>query len=49
MEALADRVHDDVLLLGLFDLPIFYGVDPKLNWTPRYDKGILVNPMWFSP
>jgi peptide/nickel transport system substrate-binding protein len=49
MEALADRVHDDVLLLGLFDVPIFYGVDAKLNWTPRYDKGVRVNTMWFSP
>jgi ABC-type transport system substrate-binding protein len=49
MEALADRLHDDVLLLGLFDIPIFYGVDPKLNWTPRYDMRVLVSTMWFSP
>ena len=48
MEALADRVHDDVLLLGLFDIPIFYAVEPKLNWTPRFDQRVRVNTMWFS-
>jgi hypothetical protein len=49
MEALADKVHDDVLLLGLFDIPIFYAVDSKLNWTPRFDQRVRVNTMWFSP
>jgi hypothetical protein len=49
MEALADRLHDDVLFLSLFDLPVFYAVDPKLNWEPRFDRRIRVNTMWFSP
>jgi hypothetical protein len=49
MEALADKIHDDVLWLGLFDLPIFYAVDPKLNWEPRFDRRVRVNTMWFSP
>jgi ABC-type transport system substrate-binding protein len=49
MEALADKVHDDVLLLGLFDIPIFYAVDSKLSWTPRFDQRVRVNTMWFSP
>ena len=48
MEALADKVHDDVLLLGLFDIPIFYAVNSKLNWTPRFDQRVRVNTMWFS-
>jgi peptide/nickel transport system substrate-binding protein len=49
MEVLADKIHDDVLWLGLFDLPIFYAVDPKLNWEPRFDRRVRVNTMWFSP
>jgi ABC-type transport system substrate-binding protein len=48
MEALADRLHDDVLFLSLFDLPVFYAVNPKLNWEPRFDRRIRVNTMWFS-
>ncbi|HEU0020195.1 MAG TPA: hypothetical protein VFR55_00765 [Dehalococcoidia bacterium] len=49
MEALTDMVHDDVLVLGLFDIPIFYAVDPKLNWTPRFDQRVRVNTLWFNP
>ncbi len=49
LEKLADKLHDDVLLISLFDLPIVYGVDPKLNFEPRLDPNIRVNAMWFSP
>lgn len=48
MEALADKAHDDVIFLPLFDLPVFYAVDPKLNWTPRFDRRVRVSGMWFS-
>jgi peptide/nickel transport system substrate-binding protein len=49
MEALADKAHDDVLFLPLFDLPVFYAVDPKLNWEPRFDRRVRASAMWFSP
>ena len=49
LEELADRVHDDVLLLPMFDLPVFYAVDPNLQWEPRFDRRIRISTMWFSP
>ena len=49
LEELADRVHDDVLLFPMFDLPVFYAIDPKLEWTPRFDRRIRVSAMWFGP
>jgi ABC-type transport system substrate-binding protein len=48
MQALGDRVHDDVLILGLFETPVIYAVDPKLNWQPRFDRRVRVSTMWFS-
>ncbi|MFQ6030639.1 MAG: ABC transporter substrate-binding protein [Dehalococcoidia bacterium] len=49
LEVLADRFHDDVLFISLFDLPVVYAVDAKLNWEPRLDPNIRVSTMWFSP
>jgi ABC-type transport system substrate-binding protein len=49
MQALADIFHDDVLMITLFDLPVIYAVDPKLNWKPRLDPAVRVSAMWFSP
>ena len=48
LEVLADRFHDDFLFISLFDLPVVYAIDPKLNWEPRLDPNIRVNAMWFS-
>ncbi len=49
MEELADIMHDEVLYLPLFDLVIFFGLDPKLNWEARLDPVVRVSTMWFSP
>ena len=49
MAELADRAHDDVLFLPLFETPVIYALDPKLNFEPRFDRRIRVNSMWFSP
>jgi ABC-type transport system substrate-binding protein len=49
MQALGDRVHDDVLILGVFEPPVIYAVDPKINWSPRFDRRVRVNTIWFSP
>jgi hypothetical protein len=35
-------------MLTLFDLPVFYAVDPALNWEPRLNPVVRVNAMWFS-
>jgi ABC-type transport system substrate-binding protein len=48
LEALADRVHDDVLWMPAFDLPVIYAVNPKLNWKPRFDRRMRISTMWFS-
>ena len=48
LEALGDKIHDDVLLIPLFDLPLIYAVDEKLNFKPRLDPYVRVNAMWFS-
>jgi ABC-type transport system substrate-binding protein len=48
MEAAADLFHDQVLMVTLFDLPVVYAVDPKLNWKPRLDPAVRVSTMWFS-
>ena len=49
MEELADTFHEDVLFISLFDLPVFFAVDPKINWEPRLDPTVRVNSMWFNP
>jgi hypothetical protein len=36
-------------MITLFDLPVLYAVDPKLNWKPRLDPVVRVSAMWFSP
>jgi peptide/nickel transport system substrate-binding protein len=46
---LADRAHDEVLFLPLFETPVIYALDPKLNFEPRFDRRIRVSSMWFSP
>jgi peptide/nickel transport system substrate-binding protein len=48
LEALADRVHEDVLWMPAFDLPVIYAVNPKLNYQPRFDRRVRLNTMWFS-
>jgi peptide/nickel transport system substrate-binding protein len=48
MEALGDVFHKEVLFIPLFDLPVFYALDPKLNWVPRLDPVVRVSGMWFS-
>ncbi|MDA0733519.1 MAG: ABC transporter substrate-binding protein [Chloroflexi bacterium] len=48
LEALADRFHDEVLFIPGFDLPVIYAVDPKLNWTTRFDGRVRASTMWFS-
>ena len=48
LEALANKFRKDVLFIPLFDLPVFYAVDPKLNWQPRLDPNVRVSAMWFS-
>ncbi|MBM3942723.1 MAG: hypothetical protein FJ316_07365 [SAR202 cluster bacterium] len=49
MAALADRVHDDALVIPMFEPPVVYAVHSKLNWKPRFDRRVRVSTMWFSP
>jgi peptide/nickel transport system substrate-binding protein len=49
MEKLGDALHDEVLFVPFFDLPVIYAVDPKLNWDTRFDGRVRASTMWFSP
>ncbi|HLF05243.1 MAG TPA: ABC transporter substrate-binding protein, partial [Dehalococcoidia bacterium] len=49
LAAMNDRAHNDVLFLPLFDLPVIYAVNPKLQYTPRFDRRVRVNTMWLKP
>ena len=48
LEVLADKFREDVLFLALFDLPVIYAVNPKVNWQPRLDPNVRVSAIWFS-
>ena len=48
LEVLADKFHDDVLFISLFDLPVIYAVNAKLNWEARLDPSVRVSTMWFT-
>jgi peptide/nickel transport system substrate-binding protein len=48
LAALADELHDQVLFIPFFDLPVIYAVDAKLNWDTRFDGRVRVSTMWFS-
>ena len=49
LEELADILHDRVLYIMGFDLPVIYAVNPKLQWEPRFDRRVRINGMSFSP
>jgi hypothetical protein len=48
LSELADIMHDRVLYLMGFDLPVIYAVNPKLVWEPRFDRRVRINSMKFS-
>jgi hypothetical protein len=48
MQAILDRVHNEAWFFIGFDLVYFYAVNPKLDWTPRFDGRVRVSTMWFS-
>ena len=48
LEVVADRFREEVFMLPLFDLPVVYAVNPKLQWEPRLDPTIRVSGMWFE-
>ena len=48
LSELADIMHNRVLYLMGFDLPVIYAVNPKLVWEPRFDRRVRINSMKFS-
>ena len=48
MERLATILHDDVLIIGLFELVAVYGMNEDLIWEPRYDRRVRLNMMSFK-
>ena len=49
MQGILDRVHEEAWFFIGFDLVYFYAVDPKLEWTPRFDGRVRVSNMRFNP
>ena len=48
MEYFADRLKFEALNIGVFDLPIIYAINPRLQWEPRFDRRVRVNTMFFQ-
>jgi peptide/nickel transport system substrate-binding protein len=48
LEAIADRVHDEVLILPNFQVVQVYGLSEDLEWEPHYAPRIRANTMFFS-
>jgi peptide/nickel transport system substrate-binding protein len=48
MKEIADLVHEDVLLMPLFDRPLFIGQNPDLVWDVRFDRRMRVNEMYWA-
>jgi len=49
MQKILDRVHEEAWFFIGFDLVYFYAVNPKLEWTPRFDGRVRVSSMRFNP
>jgi peptide/nickel transport system substrate-binding protein len=49
LQRMADIHREEVVHIPLFELPVSYAVDPKLNWKPRFDRRVRASSMWFSP
>ncbi len=48
LEAIANRVHDEVLILPNFQVVQVYGMSADLEWEPYYAPRIRANTMFFS-
>ena len=48
MEELAQLIHDEYWFLPFFVSVQVYGLDPNLEWEPRYDPRIRLNTMRFT-
>ena len=48
MEYFADRLKNEAVIIGVFDLPIIYAINPRLEWEPRFDRRVRVNSMFFE-
>jgi peptide/nickel transport system substrate-binding protein len=49
LQRAVDVHREQVVHVPLFEMPVFYATNPKLNFQPRFDRRVRVNSMWFSP
>ena len=45
MQYFHDRVKNEALVIGVFDLGVVYAINPRLVWEPRFDRRVRVNAM----
>lgn len=48
LEQVATILHDDALIIGVFEGFVVYGVNKDLVWEPRYDRRVRLNMMSFK-
>ncbi len=48
MQYFHDILKNDAVVIGVFDLPVIYAVNPRLVWEPRFDRRVRANSMSFS-
>ena len=49
LQKAADIHKEEVVHVPFFEMAVFYAVDPKLTFAPRFDRRIRANSLWFAP
>ncbi len=48
MQYFHDRLKNEALNIGVFDLGVVYAINPRLIWEPRFDRRVRVNSMEYA-
>jgi ABC-type transport system substrate-binding protein len=48
MQYFHDRLKNEALNIGVFDLGVVYAINPRLVWEPRFDRRVRVNSMEYA-
>ena len=49
LQKAADIHREEVVHIPFFEMAVFYAVDPKLTFAPRFDRRVRANSLWFAP
>ncbi|MBM3942224.1 MAG: hypothetical protein FJ316_04760 [SAR202 cluster bacterium] len=48
LQKYVDIHKDEVVHVPFFEMAVFYAVDPKLTFLPRFDRRVRANSLWFA-